>query len=563
MFNPTVTACACSLMLLINPLANAQCPAWNAEQAQQELSTLRQQITDWDRSYHRDATSAIADELYDQAREQLHNWQTCFTDLPTTQPIPAPLQSARGNLELPFSQMGLTKLNDSALQQWLQQRDDLWIQPKVDGVAVTLVYQHGQLTQMLSRGDGLTGQNWLAHAQVIPAIPQQLPTQQAKITLQGELYLRQEQHIQALHGGRNARSQVAGLLNRSSLTATDGGTIGIFVWEWPDGPASMLKRLTELQRLGFSDSYIYSQPIHSFAQAKHWRQHWYSSTLPFSSDGVVIKQSQRSIKQPRSTYPPLWAVAWKYPLQQALTSVSKITFNIGRTGRITPIAHLQAVILDDKTIRKVSLGSLTQLQKLALNPGDHVAITLSGHAIPQLQAVVWRSPQRQAINLPNPENHHALSCWHSSPECQQQFLARLNWFSHKKSLNMRGIGEQTWHALIEAKLITHLSDWLMLSATDLEQLPNFAKKRSARTMQAFTQAKQQPFKFWLQALGAPPAITIKASDNWQTLSRLSEQDWRQQRHFSPAQAQLAYAFFQHSEVKAIAVNLQKHRIDGF
>lgn len=563
MFRSNISTLVFSGTLLINATAFADCPAWPSDHAQQEISSLRQQIADWDRSYHRDATSIVADEVYDQAREQLQAWQACFSDSHTAEPAAAALTSARGSLELPFSQMGLRKLSATALQQWMSERDDLWVQPKVDGVAVTLVYEQGQLQQMISRGDGLLGHDWMAHAAVIQAIPKQLPSTQARITLQGELYLQQSQHIQAQHGSSNARAEVAGLLNRNSLGPAEGDKIGLFIWEWPDGPPSMHERLQHLQDLGFINSKTYSQPVQSFIQAKHWRQHWYNTALPFASDGVVIKYSQRSTQHARNSYPPSWAVAWKYPLQQALSSITDVTFNIGRTGRITPIAHLKPVLLDDKTIRRVSLGSLQRLSKLALSPGDHVAIALSGHAIPHLQDVVWRSPQRQSFTAPKAENFHALSCWHASPECQQQFLARLTWLGHKKALNMPGIGAQTWQALIDGKQVSQLTDWLALSADDLEQLPSFAQKRSTQTAQAFAQAKREPFSVWLKALGAPASVTVKAGDNWQTLAALSQRDWQQLRHLSLNNALRARAFFQHTAVQVIALNLRQHGIDGF
>lgn len=563
MFNIILSALLLSAMLLTSLAASADCPTWTAAQAEQEIRRLGQQISDWDRSYHSDAHSPIADELYDQAREQLQSWQACFTPTATPEPAGLALQSAAGSLALPFSQMGLKKLSESALKDWMRQRDDLWVQPKIDGVAVTLVYQQGQLTQALSRGDGLTGQDWLAHAQTIAAIPNALSTERAQITLQGELYLEQSGHIQAQGGGSHARTQVAGLLNRNQLSAAEGQRIGLFVWEWPDGPATMNERLTALHAWGFSHTRNYSQAVNNLAQVKHWREHWYRTALPFASDGIVIKQDQRHIAHPRSPYPPSSAVALKYPLQQILTAITDVTFNIGRSGRITPIAHLKAVTLDDKIIRKVSLGSLQRLRSLNLSPGDHVAIALSGHAIPQLKTVVWRSPQRHSIEPPSAEQYHALSCWQASPECQQQFLARLTWLSNKKTLNMPGIGAQTWQALIDAQQIRQLTDWLALSVEDLVQLPNFAQKRSAHVAHAFSQAKRKPFKVWLKALGLPPSIPIKTTDNWQTLAALSAQEWQQQRFLSRSQAQRAQAFFQSQHLYAVALNLHQHEIDGF
>lgn len=563
MFSSRLPALTLIGTLLITPWAAADCPTWTASQAQQELNQLRQKITGWDDSYHREGSSAIADELYDQARKQLRAWQQCFAGSTTAEPAITALTSARGSFKLPFSQMGLTKLSAGELQQWLPQHDDVWIQPKVDGVAVTLVYEQGQLTQMLSRGDGLTGQNWLAHAKVISAIPQQIPTSQTSVTLQGELYLWQKHHIQALQGAKNARATVAGLLNRHTLTPDEGQHIGVFIWEWPDGPATMLERLATLQHFGFTESLTYSQPVKNFIEAQHWRHHWYNSALPFTSDGVVIKQSQRHIQHARSAYPPLWAVAWKYPIQQALTSVTQITFNIGRSGRITPIAHLKTVALDDKSIRKVSLGSLTKLQKLDVSPGDHVAIALSGHAIPQLKEVVWRSPQRQTLKLPLADQYHSLSCWQASIECQQQFLARLTWLGHKNNLNMRGIGAKTWQALIDAKQISLITDWLALTTQDLERLPSFAQKRSENTAQVFSEAKKQAFKLWLRALGAPTSVTAKPHDTWHSLSALTLQDWQQQRHLSRTQAHLAHTFFQHPALQAAALDLQTYHVEGF
>ena len=160
MLRTTVSICAGSMMLLINLSAVAACPTWTHTQAEEEISTLQQRLAAWDRSYHRDATSPIADELYDQARAQLQLWQTCFTPAAAPEPAATALQSARGSQALPFSQMGLSKLSERQLHDWMQQRADLWAQPKVDGVAVTLVYSHGQLKQVISRGDGLSGQNW-------------------------------------------------------------------------------------------------------------------------------------------------------------------------------------------------------------------------------------------------------------------------------------------------------------------------------------------------------------------------------------------------------------------
>lgn len=129
-------------------------------------------------------------------------------------------------------------------------RKSLWVQPKVDGVAVTLVYQDGKLMQLLSRGNGLKGQNWTDKAPFITAIPQYIATAPPWLTLQGELFLQMGDHLQASSGGVNARAAVAGALMRKSPAALLP-QLGIFIWAWPDGPSSMVEKGALLQAMGF------------------------------------------------------------------------------------------------------------------------------------------------------------------------------------------------------------------------------------------------------------------------------------------------------------------------
>ena len=175
-----------SLLALVSPICLAACPPWSAERARSEIGELTQRLAAWDDAYHRRGLAPIDDELYDQARARLQQWQQCFAA--QNAPSPSPLAKAGGPLLHPVAQTGLAKLADVAeLRAWMAARDDLWIQPKVDGVAVTLVYRDGRLRQAISRGDGRSGQDWTARARQLPAIPTQLPRRD-EVFLQGELY---------------------------------------------------------------------------------------------------------------------------------------------------------------------------------------------------------------------------------------------------------------------------------------------------------------------------------------------------------------------------------------
>lgn len=547
-----------SVSLTLPALSADHCPGWTAEQLQLQITHLQQQLEQWDHAYHVDGRSLVDDEVYDQARTRLAQWERCSHVAPSAIRLPA---DVRHTLAHRYTQMGLDKLDEPQLRNWLRDRHDLWVQPKLDGVAVTLVYRQGRLQQLISRGDGRHGQDWLEHARYIAAIPRQLP-QPLDIHLQGELYRKLEQHVQSAHGSHQARSMVAGWLNRKQLDSDTGRHIGLFVWEWPDGPASMPERLQQLAALGFADHRQFSQPVTGLEEIRHWRDHWYNHPLPFATDGVVIRQGQRTASRLQQAYPPAWAAAWKYPPSQAVTRIKGFEFHIGRTGRITPVALLEPVELDRKRISRVSLGSPARLQQLALGVGDHVSVRLSGQAIPQLAGIAWRNPQHQPAQLPDPARHHALSCFRHTPGCEQQFLARLHWLGGKQGLQMHGVGPGTWAMLTGSGGIHSLGGWLQLDATQLVSRSGIGQKRAQQLQAAFAGARRQPFRRWLTAIGAPPALRLQPGDHWGLLASLDPGSW-QQRGYPARQANNLHDFFQHPEVRQLGDALAAAGIDGF
>ncbi len=539
----------------------APCPDWPAQRAKLEIAALSQQLAAWDDVYHRQGESPVADELYDQASANLQRWRACFPAV--TVATTDPLRTSSGRHRHPTVHTGLRKLADSAaVTAWIASRKDLWIQPKVDGVAVTLIYRHGQLQQLISRGDGRSGQDWSAHARHLPALPAQLP-EPLDLVLQGELYWRLSAHIQRKSGGLGARSKVAGLMNKQRLTAAEAAGIGLFVWDWPDGPALMPQRLQELTELGFADSQRFSQPIRSLEQAAHWRERWYNSALPFATDGVVLRQGQRPAAARWQAEPPHWAVAWKYPVSQALAVVQAVDFRIGRSGRITPVLRVQPVRLDDRRIEYVSAGSLQRWQTLDIRPGDQVVIRLSGLTIPTLDSVLWRTQQRAALQVPDPAAYHPLSCWRATPACASQFRARLAWLSGKQGLALPGVGPGTWEKLLHAQRLNSLLDWLHLSSEQLSNVPGLGPRSSAALQQSFRLARERPMQDWLRALGLPLNGDLVLDADWDSLAQRSLADWQRQAGIGPQRAAQLRAFFQHPEVQALRAQLRAAQIAGF
>ncbi|VVN46779.1 DNA ligase B [Pseudomonas fluorescens] len=381
--------------------------------------------------------------------------------------------------------------------------------------------------------------------------------------MQGELYWRVTDHVQAQSGSLNARGTVAGLMARKALSAEHAAQIGLFVWDWPQGPASLPARVAALDELGFSSTAPYSQPIKTFADAERWRDHWYHSPLPFASDGIVMRQEQRPPAERWQAKAPYWIVAWKYPFAQALAEVRRVDFKIGRTGRITPVLELTPLRLDDRQIKRVSVSSLQRWEAMDIRPGDQVAISLAGLTIPRLDGVVLRSTERTELNVPLATDFHPLSCWQPTPGCESQFLARLAWLGGSQGLALPHVGPGTWEKLFETGHLNGLLDWLTLDAQELANIDGFGERSSARLFNSFNVARQRPFARWLKALGMPPTGQARLGASWQELAQRNTGQWQAEAGIGPERAAQLSAFFRDPQVLALSETLRVAGIDGF
>jgi DNA ligase (NAD+) len=549
--------------ILVSGVNAEDCPAWRPAQAHAEMLSLHDQLDGWNRAYRAGGQSPVDDAVYDQALQRFLRWRQCFPA--QAPPLLAHLANATGSASSAVAQTGLAKLPDaSALAAWMQARgsQDLWVQPKADGVAVTLLYVDGQLIEATSRGDGLHGSDWLAKAKGIDAIPKQLPHAPARVVLQGEIYWRVPGHVQASDGGINARSAVAGAMARDTLDAATAARIGLFVWDWPSGPPDMPARLAGLKAMGLTDSVKYIHAVSSIDEVQRWREQWYRQAMPFAADGTVVRQGHRPPASTWQAAPPMWAIAWKYPAAQALAEVRAVNFTVGRSGRITPVLELEPVQLDDHRVQRVSVGSVARWRELDIRPGDQVEIALAGLTIPRLQSVVWRTKVRADVVVPEQEQHGNLSCWQASAGCEAQFRARLLRISGKQGLQMDGMGAGTWQALIDAGLIHDLLDWLSLTPPKIAAVPGLDAARGATVAQAFTRARQQPFERWLHALGMPNSGAAELT-SWDELSARTAKVWQATPGIGPGRAGKLVDFFSHPDVRANVTLLRASGVAGF
>ena len=549
--------CLLAGWLPVTALATGACPATPAPEA---VVALAEQLAEWDEAYYQRGESLVSDALYDQARARLEAWQHCY---PEHVPEVSASGHPGGNATHPVFQTGLEKLADAAaVERWLSRRSDVWIQPKVDGVAVTLVYEDGELVRAISRGDGVAGQDWTERVYRLPAVPVQLAEAQDAV-LQGELYLVRQAHVQAETGDGGARARIIGLMAREVLNEAEAAEVGLFVWEWPDGPATLAERLKRLAALGFSDVLTFTHSVTDLASVEQWRTHWFEGPLPFATDGVVLRQASRPSGDGWLAEPPTWAVAWKHPPREVLAEVRRVEFRIGRTGRITPLLHLHPVELEGRSVRRVSVGSLERWQALDIRPGDQVIVALAGLTIPRVEGVAWRGDERTEVPVPDAGMYHALSCLRFAPGCEEQFLERLAWLSGSGALNLAGVGPGTWRALVEAGLIESLLDWMWLDQEALQRAHGVGEARAKALEETFATVQAISFSRWLQALGAPAGTEFALPAEWSVLTEYGPRDWAALDGIGPGRATALIEFFEHREIQRLAAQLAEQEVAGF
>ncbi|WP_334284069.1 NAD-dependent DNA ligase LigB [Escherichia coli] len=540
----------------------AVCPAWSPARAQEEISRLQQQIKQWDDDYWKEGKSEVEDGVYDQLSTRLTQWQRCFGEETHHDAMMPPFNGA---VMHPVAHTGVRKMADkNALNLWMRERNDLWVQPKVDGVAVTLVYRDGKLNKAISRGNGLKGEDWTQKVRLISAVPQTVSGPLANSTLQGEIFLKREGHIQQQMGGINARAKVAGLMMRQDDSDTLN-SLGVFVWAWPDGPQLMTDRLKELATAGFTLTQTYTRAVKNADEVARVRNAWWKAKLPFVTDGVVV----RAAKEPESRHwlpgQAEWLVGWKYQPVAQVAEVKAIQFAVGKSGKISVVASLAPVMLDDKKVQRVNIGSVRRWQEWDIAPGDQILVSLAGQGIPRIDDVVWRGAERTKPTPPE-NRFNSLTCYFASDVCQEQFISRLVWLGSKQVLGLDGIGEAGWRALHQTHRFEHIFSWLLLTPEQLQNTPGIAKSKSAQLWHQFNLARKQPFTRWVMAMGIPlTRVALNASDerSWSQLLLSTEQFWQQLPGTGSGRARQVIEWKENAQIKKLGSWLAAQQITGF
>ena len=400
---------------------------------------------------------------------------------------------------------------------------------KFDGTAISLTYEHGRLLRAVTRGDGLAGDDVTANVRTVRSVPLRLQGDDWPdyFEIRGEILMpyasfdrlnaEREANGEALFA--NPRNAAAGTLKQQSSAVVARRGLDCTLYQLAGDNLPFTNHWESLQKArawGFKVS-DRMRICHNAAQIDDFIRYWDTARheLPFPTDGVVIKVNDFAVRRQLgfTAKAPKWAVAYKFKAEQALTRIDSISFQVGRTGAITPVANLEPVLLAGTTVRRATLHNAEQMALLDIRPGDMVYVEKGGEIIPKITGV--ELSQRPADSRPFEYITHCPECGtelvryegeakHYCPNqsgCRPQIIGRIIHFIRRKALDIEGLGEETVELLYDNALVRTVADLYDLRAEQLSPLPRLGEKSAENIIRSIERSKEVPFARVLFGLG--------------------------------------------------------------
>lgn len=512
----------------------------------ERLEQLRQQIGFHAHRYHVLDDPVIADGEYDALFRELLTLEAAHPELvsddsPSHRVGGAPSQAfatvAHGSpmlsLENIFSPAEFAAF-ENKVQRFLKTDEPLRFitEPKLDGLAVELVYRQGVLSLGSTRGDGLVGENITAQLKTVQSIPLRLggnagQAVPAELNVRGEVFL-SKQGFHALNRQRqeegealfaNPRNAAAGSLRQLDARVTAQRALDFFVYGLGNVEVLPVRGQAEifawLARLGLPVNPLVrvcataSEVAARFVELQEARH-----GLGYEIDGMVVKVDDLDLQQRlgSTARAPRWAIAWKFPATQATTVLESVEFQVGRTGVVTPVALLRPVEVDGVVVRRATLHNQDEIAKKDLHLFDTVLVQRAGDVIPEIIKAIPadRQGQEQAIVFPThcPEcgqplvraaGEVAVRCVNDA--CPAQHLQKLIYFAGKNGLDLEGLGKKNVEQLIRSGLVHDIPDFFHLDGQQLAALDGWGEKSAANVIAVINQRKTMSMAQFITALG--------------------------------------------------------------
>jgi DNA ligase (NAD+) len=541
---------------------------------QRRVAELRERIEKANYEYHILDAPTIDDFAYDALLRELQELEAKHPELVTpespTQRVGAPAANRFAPVEHAHPMLSLSNAFDEAEVRAFDQRirkalgrDDVGYvcELKIDGLAINLTYVDGRFTRGATRGDGSVGEDVTANLRAIKSIPLTLREQvPGQVDIRGEVYLptaafeatNRERLAREEPPFANPRNAAAGAVRQLDPAQTSKRNLAMWVYSAAglavDSQYTLLARLRGLG-LRTNPNLRRAKDIDEvLAFIAEWgtKRH----DLDYGTDGIVVKVDRVADQETLGfvSRSPRWAVAYKFPAEQATTTVEDIKVYVGRTGVLTPVAWLAPVLVGGTTVRRATLHNLDEVRRLDVRVGDRVIIQRAGDVIPEVMRVEppvvvrgkrapkrgpeFAMPERCPVcdgRVEHREDEVAYRC--ANPVCPAKTGQRIGHFVSRGGFDIEGVGSALVEQLLSRGLITDPADLFFLTKEQVLALDRFAEKSASNIYERVQHAKQRPLARIINALGIPQV-------GWSTSEDLAQ--WTASR--LPATADLAQVF---------------------
>ena len=520
---------------------------------EKRIESLRVEIARFDEHYYREAQPEVSDSEYDELKRELEGLEKQYPELSSADsPTNTVGDDTRDGFEsyqhrLPMKSLDNTYSKDEffAFVERVEKGLELEgiafvVEPKIDGVAVSVTYEDGKLVRAVTRGNGTEGDDITANVLFIEELPRELKGKNLPETIEirGEIYMRNDEFDRI-----NAERNAAGLEEFANPRNLAAGTVKMLDRD------EVAKRSLNviLYGLGFCEPQIVAAQSEFHARLAEWdfplgERFWKISgadeawagieeldsireALPYPTDGAVIKTDSLEHQDllGATSKAPRWAIAFKFAAEQSETILEDITIQVGRTGVLTPVAELKPTKLAGTTVSRATLHNQEEMERKDVRVGDSVIVEKAGEIIPAVVRVLIEKRPENSLPFVFPsacpsceaptqklEGEVALRC--VNPECPAQVRGRLEHFASRQCMDIEGLGEAVVNQLVERSLVSTLSDVYRLTFEQLLELEKFAEKSARNLVDAIDWSKRVDLWRLLHGLGIPQVGVSAAKD---------------------------------------------------
>ena len=517
--------------------------AMNKSSIRERINALREQINYHNRKYYVEDAPLISDYEYDQLIAKLKKLEKEHPELivpesPTQRVGGEPAKEFKTvehavpmlSLDNTYSKEEIIDFDKRTRKGLDEDNIEYVVELKIDGLGVSLIYKNGLLIRGTTRGDGVRGEDVTGNLKTIRSVPLKININDVKLNLfevRGEVYFNhldfKKINLQREAVGEplfaNPRNAAAGSIRLLNPRITASRPLKIFLYNFASENNGLFnthfEALKMLKTLGFrvNPNIALCKNLNEvFRQIDKWQEK--RRSLNYDVDGLVVKVnafSQQYVLGATSKH-PRWAIAYKYPAEQATTQVEDIMVQVGRTGSLTPVAKLKPVTLSGSTVARATLHNEGEIKRKDIRIGDIIAIEKGGEIIPKVLRVLFekRSGNEKIFSMPKkcpvcsagvyrPEGEAVLRC--TGTACPAQLKERLQHFSSRKAMDINHLGSQLIGQLVEKRMIKNFADLYLLKQKDVADLERMGEKSAKNLIEAINKSKKAGFNRLLFALG--------------------------------------------------------------